>query len=716
MTIHASLSTARRLVAQGQAEDAVAIYRDVLFRFPQHLDAQVELGVLLAYLGNAEPAIETLLQAVEQQPGNSSIHNSLGVALQQLGQLDAAAARFQRALELSPRATQTTCNLGKLYLQRNKPKLAVECFQEAITHSPNFLPGRLGLAKARRALGDLTGAEHCLLETLGRSPDSAAANGLLGSIYLEAGNISSAERPLREAIQLAPDSADFQCDLAACLLQLKRPDEAIGEFRRAVALAPGVFRAWYGLGSTQLMRKHQADAVESFGRALLIQPDSRECHFNLGRALCQLGDVDVGIRHFQKAFVAGLTELALDAIAAWVCAAPSAIADDILAAREAFDRTRRHSELRPLRTARPQRPIDSRLHIVYLLSSESIEWHPARDIIPGHATERVDVTFVLASKETPLPSWLPGPTSHRIKDWRDSQYPDLVDRLLQLQVDCLVIVGDYSDCLRTVARSQPARHVIAWPFDATTTGIQTIPCEILPASVVHDGDLRGFSESIFQLPPFLRSSADDVPADDFATLPCHRDAVFTFGSTASQHLINPIAIEKWSAVLQAVSASRLLIANSGMAAECDRHWLTQQFAKHGIDADRVELGEVAPERHRAAFFDAIDLLLDTVPVNAYVAAAEAVGAGVPVLTLCGTRPAARTTASLLDTYGLEDLVAHSHEEYFQMACAFTSPNGRDRLGSIATHLKSSQSSIVTELANELEACFESLARPSFTES
>ena len=62
-----------------------------------------------------------------------------------------------------------------------------------------------------------------------------------------------------------------------------------------------------------------------------------------------------------------------------------------------------------------------------------------------------------------------------------------------------------------------------------------------------------------------------------------------------------------------------------------------------------------------------DLHLDTFPYNAHTTASDALRAGCPILTRCGTSFPARVCASLLTTIGVPELITHSVEEYEALA-------------------------------------------------
>ena len=66
----------------------------------------------------------------------------------------------------------------------------------------------------------------------------------------------------------------------------------------------------------------------------------------------------------------------------------------------------------------------------------------------------------------------------------------------------------------------------------------------------------------------------------------------------------------------------------------------------------------APLAEHLARYRAADLFLDTLPYNAHATAADALWAGLPVLTVRGEAFAGRVAASLLQAIGMPELVTH----------------------------------------------------------
>ena len=78
------------------------------------------------------------------------------------------------------------------------------------------------------------------------------------------------------------------------------------------------------------------------------------------------------------------------------------------------------------------------------------------------------------------------------------------------------------------------------------------------------------------------------------------------------------------------------------------------------------LGSTPQLEHLAAHGE-IDVMLDTFPQNGGITTADALLMGVPVVTLLADRVSGRSSASMLHTLGLDDLVARTTDQYVEIA-------------------------------------------------
>jgi predicted O-linked N-acetylglucosamine transferase (SPINDLY family) len=123
--------------------------------------------------------------------------------------------------------------------------------------------------------------------------------------------------------------------------------------------------------------------------------------------------------------------------------------------------------------------------------------------------------------------------------------------------------------------------------------------------------------------------------------------------------------ELWMSLLRDVPGSALWLRSMGPQTAAN---LKDAAVSLGISANRLVFAKF--EQHIDAHLARLqhaDLFLDTLPYNAHTTAAEALWAGVPVITTSGDTFAGRVGASLLAACGLTDLICTDLAGYRALA-------------------------------------------------
>jgi predicted O-linked N-acetylglucosamine transferase (SPINDLY family) len=92
-----------------------------------------------------------------------------------------------------------------------------------------------------------------------------------------------------------------------------------------------------------------------------------------------------------------------------------------------------------------------------------------------------------------------------------------------------------------------------------------------------------------------------------------------------------------------------------------------EAAKARLDENRIYFASQVNRKEYLERYQIADLFLDTTPYNAGTTASDALWSGLPVLTQVGNSYPGRMAASLLKTLDLEELTAHSLDEYKDIA-------------------------------------------------
>jgi predicted O-linked N-acetylglucosamine transferase (SPINDLY family) len=128
--------------------------------------------------------------------------------------------------------------------------------------------------------------------------------------------------------------------------------------------------------------------------------------------------------------------------------------------------------------------------------------------------------------------------------------------------------------------------------------------------------------------------------------------------------------------------------------------------RHGLDPARLHFaGRMESLARHLGRQAQADLFLDTWPYNAHVTAADALWAGLPLLTLRGESFVSRVAASLLSQLELGELIAASLEDYEAIALSLAQEPAR--LADLRVRLAASRGKLadIAPLVGGMEAAF-----------
>jgi predicted O-linked N-acetylglucosamine transferase (SPINDLY family) len=113
--------------------------------------------------------------------------------------------------------------------------------------------------------------------------------------------------------------------------------------------------------------------------------------------------------------------------------------------------------------------------------------------------------------------------------------------------------------------------------------------------------------------------------------------VITFGSLSRSVRINHKVVKVWSAILDAMPNSRLIINSGDFKDVKAQDEMASRFMQYGIDRSRLEIGFTSPSWE---VLKQIDIGLDCFPHNSGTTLLESIYMGIPFITLAD-RPSCR---------------------------------------------------------------------------
>ncbi|MFQ5857438.1 MAG: tetratricopeptide repeat protein, partial [Anaerolineae bacterium] len=124
------------LQEQGDADAALAKYRDALEVDPSDAQAHMQIGRLYQQSGKTEQALRMYQQAIDLEPNRAEGYRALADLYRQEGRLVDAVMAQQRAAELRPTDYTIHQNLALLYRDLGQIQNAVAAAQLALNYAP----------------------------------------------------------------------------------------------------------------------------------------------------------------------------------------------------------------------------------------------------------------------------------------------------------------------------------------------------------------------------------------------------------------------------------------------------------------------------------------------------------------------------------------------------------------------------------------------------
>ena len=216
----------------------VTLYAATLTRNPGCWMAHYNLGIALNDQGDADGAIAHYRQAVELRPSYAEAHYNLGRLLVQKGRIDEAIVHYEKALEINPADAETHNNLGATLFANGRVDDAMAHYRKALAIRPDYADASCNLASALLSNGDLDGAIAHYSACLALSPNQFEAQYNLANALLRVGRTDEAIAHFQKVLKLRPDNADARANLGNAFLAKGHVRDAIAQYREALRIAP----------------------------------------------------------------------------------------------------------------------------------------------------------------------------------------------------------------------------------------------------------------------------------------------------------------------------------------------------------------------------------------------------------------------------------------------------------------------------------------------
>ena len=203
---------------RGELPQAERIYREILERQPDNVDALHYYGVLQYRLGNREPGIAKVRRCLAIQPDYVDASNNLGNIYKLEGKLAAAEKLYQDVLSRAPDATDAMVNLGVLARSRQQYEQAEAWYRQAIGVDARHRVAHTNLGNLLASRGRNQEALEAYTAALALHPDRAEAEHLFhrrADLLHRLDRRAEAIELYREWLRRSPDNATVRHMIAA---------------------------------------------------------------------------------------------------------------------------------------------------------------------------------------------------------------------------------------------------------------------------------------------------------------------------------------------------------------------------------------------------------------------------------------------------------------------------------------------------------------------
>ena len=177
-----ALAQAAECFKEGRLEEAEKIYREVIRKNPNNVDAMRLMGILAARLKRIGAAEKFFRKAIEIAPDFTGVIVDLGKLLQEDGRFEDAISSFKKAIEMEPENARFYDLLGYALEPAALTYDAIEAHQKAIELNPKLAGAWLGLGHSLKTVGRQEEAIEAYHQCYKLKPDFGAVQWSLANL------------------------------------------------------------------------------------------------------------------------------------------------------------------------------------------------------------------------------------------------------------------------------------------------------------------------------------------------------------------------------------------------------------------------------------------------------------------------------------------------------------------------------------------------------
>ena len=234
------------------------------------IDEALRKGVKEHDSGNLQAAGNVYQEILRSYPNHPDANHNLGLIAVSTNQVRAALPLFKAALDVNPKVEQFWVSYIDALIKADQPKEARRAVKKAKKRGFSANIFELMLSQSKRA-------------AVAKVPSQEQLSSLLE--YCQNKRFGQAEKLARSLIKLFPRHIVSWQVLCTVLKATGRDSEALVASKNVISINPREPEAYYNLGNTLQKLLRFGEAEESYRKAIRIKPEFAEAYFNLGVTL-----------------------------------------------------------------------------------------------------------------------------------------------------------------------------------------------------------------------------------------------------------------------------------------------------------------------------------------------------------------------------------------------------------------------------------------------
>ncbi len=295
------LATSR--LDSGRAEAAREELERLTARFPDMLDAWMQLVRVYTKTGETERAVKAVEAMLERFGDNPQVHNLAGATYLAAGRMALAQNHLRLAAQLDSEMLLPRLNLARLAVLQNEKATAEAQYRSTLERFPQSTEANLELAALLSRQGDIEEALQRVNDTLRYEPMLFRAHELkLNLIERQTNDVERIRNAVYDLVKNYPDEA--RADLVAGKIYRRIGDQADARvhFRRAVEKAQFETEILYAVANQQYGITDFNGALWSLTKAEQGSPGNMQVGVLKAAVLIELKELDQAADGIAKLF------------------------------------------------------------------------------------------------------------------------------------------------------------------------------------------------------------------------------------------------------------------------------------------------------------------------------------------------------------------------------------------------------------------------------